>query len=135
MIEILAGLNNKRTLLLGDFLVLVLVTIYGFATHGEIDNLTRMLSTFIPLTFSWFVLAPFFSLYDEILIIRPDQLWRIVVAMMAVIPLAAWLRGLWLQTPILPVFVLVLGGVSLLGMFLWRALYLIIKKYEGQSNG
>lgn len=135
MIEILAALNTKRNLLLGDALVLVLVTISGFATHGDIGNLIRMLTTFIPLTISWFVVAPFFGLFNEALIIQVSQLWRIIFAMMTVVPLAAWLRGMWLQTPILPIFVLVLGSVSILAMLLWRALYLLINKYAGQPHG
>lgn len=135
MIEILAGLKTKRTLILGDALVLVLVTIYGFATHGEIENLIRMLTTLLPLTISWFFLAPFFGLYDETLASQINQLWRVILAMIAVVPLAAWLRGLWLQSSILPIFVLVLGGVSIIAMLLWRALYLVIKKNEGRSHG
>jgi hypothetical protein len=135
MIEMLAGLNTKRTLFLGDTLVLVLVTIYGFATHGEIGNFIRMLTTFIPLTFSWFILAPFFGLYDENLASQISQLWRVILAMIAVVPLAAWLRGLWLQTPILPIFVLVLGVVCIIAMLLWRSLYLGINKYSRQSHG
>lgn len=135
MIEILAGLNNKRILILGDALVLVFVTIYGFATHGELGNLSRMLTTFIPITFSWFIVAPFFGLYDDNYVCQISQLWRVILAMIAVVPLAAWLRGLWLQSPILPIFVLVLGGVSMIMMLLWRAIYQVLNKYLGHSHG
>jgi hypothetical protein len=39
-------------------------------------------------------------------------------------PLAAWMRGVLLgNAPILPVFVVVLGGVSALALLAWRALY------------
>ncbi len=47
---------NKTILILGDTLTLLIVTLIGFATHGEtaISFLPRMLTTFIPLLFHGF---------------------------------------------------------------------------------
>jgi len=51
------------------------------------------------------------------------QLWRPFWAMVLAAPLASWLRAVWLNAPILWLFVLVLGGFSALGILAWRALY------------
>jgi hypothetical protein len=39
-------------------------------------------------------------------------------------PLGAWLRGLWLGSPVLLNFVWVIGGVNALAILVWRSLYL-----------
>jgi ABC-type xylose transport system permease subunit len=54
------------------------------------------------------------------------QLWRVVWAMIIATPLAAFLRGVWLNSAIIPVFVLVLAGVSALGMLAWRGLWALV---------
>ena len=54
------------------------------------------------------------------------QLWRPFWAMVLAAPLASWLRGVWLNAPIMPIFVLVLGGFSALGILAWRAVYALI---------
>jgi ABC-type xylose transport system permease subunit len=41
-------------------------------------------------------------------------------------PMAGWMRGMILNAPILPLFVIILGGVSALGMLVWRGLFAII---------
>lgn len=135
MSTLLRRIYTNRILIFGDTLVILLITISGFATHGEIGNMGRMLTTIIPLFAAWFLISPFFGLFNEKIIYQPNQLWRVILAMFGVIPLAAWLRGLWLNTPILPLFVLVLGGVSSFCMFLWRTLYLVVKIRAGQSHG
>lgn len=118
---------NKRQiiLLLGDILVLALVTVFGFATHGEIgSSSSRMLTTFIPLVVSWLLVAPFFGAYDLNRTADPRQLWRPFYAMVIAGPFAGWLRGVMLRNaPVLPIFVVVLGGISALSLLAWRALF------------
>jgi hypothetical protein len=118
---------NKQQiiLLLGDVIVLALVTLFGFATHGEIgSSAPRMLTTFGPLLVSWLLVAPFFGVYDLQRAANPRQLWRPFYAMVIAGPFAGWLRSLMLgNAPILPVFVVVLGGISALSLLTWRALY------------
>jgi hypothetical protein len=50
-------------------------------------------------------------------------------------PMAAWLRGVLLNSPILPLFVIILGGVSALAILTWRGLYWLfmtrIKRLDG----
>jgi hypothetical protein len=41
-------------------------------------------------------------------------------------PLAAILRGLILNAPIIPIFVVVLAAISAFGMVLWRGIYFFL---------
>ena len=114
-------------LVIGDIIAIALVTGFGFATHGTLGSAgLRLLTTFIPLLIAWFAVAPFLGAYDPQHTLKPSQLWRPFWAMVVAAPLAAWLRGAWLNAPILPVFVLVLGGFSCLGILAWRAVYTLI---------
>jgi hypothetical protein len=135
MHKIYIHILSLRYLLFGDACVLALITISGFATHGEIERVFRMLTTFIPLLVAWFFIAPFFGLFSDEFIKEPSQLWRVLWAMIAVAPFATWLRGLWLNTPILPIFVLVILGVSAPTMFLWRGIYLMLSRRNRQQYG
>lgn len=116
----------KRWLILGDILAIAIVTIIGFATHGEVglSYVPRMLTTFLPLLAGWFITSPWLGLFETEASLRPDQLWRSVLAAILSAPLAATLRGFMLGTSILPIFVLVLAGSFALGMLAWRALAL-----------
>ncbi|MGH9429260.1 MAG: hypothetical protein ACRD2L_23505, partial [Terriglobia bacterium] len=55
-------------------------------------------------------------------------LWRPALAALFAAPLAAVLRGLMLNTPIIPIFAVVLGVTSTLGMVVWRALYFLLNR-------
>ncbi|MCU0487401.1 MAG: DUF3054 domain-containing protein [Anaerolineales bacterium] len=117
--------KNLLILLIIDSLVLAFVTLAGFATHGEAGSAgLRMLTTFIPLLAGWFLIAPFFGVYDLARAGDLRQLWRPFYAMVLGGPFAGWLRGVLLgNAPVLPLFVVVLGGFSALAILAWRALY------------
>jgi len=112
-------------LILGDILAIAIVTIIGFATHGEagVALVPRMLTTFAPLTLGWFLLAPFFGLFNPTIFSNPRQLWRPVLAMVFVGPLAALLRAVLLNTVVIPIFGVVLSGSAGLALLVWRTLY------------
>jgi hypothetical protein len=111
-------------LIAGDVLVLLLVTVFGFATHGELGNAgLRMLTTFVPLVVAWVLVAPHLGAFDLEKSSQPDQLWRPFWAMVLAGPWAAWMRGAWLNAPIIPVFVVVLGGICALALLVWRFLF------------
>lgn len=122
--------RSKYTLIIGDILAIGLVTIIGFATHGETDLsfLSRMAATFIPLLIAWFLLAPRLGLFQDEVIYNARQLWRPALAALFAAPLAAVLRGFMLNAPIIPIFALVLGAVSALGMVVWRVLYFLLNR-------
>lgn len=112
-------------LYVGDILAIALITLLGFATHGEtgVSFLPRLSAIFFPLTISWFLIAPWFGLFQEEITSNPKQLWRIALVILFAVPLAAILRGFILNTPSIPIFVLVLSAALALGMMIWRGLY------------
>ncbi len=116
---------NKPILVLGDILAITFVTFIGFATHGEsgLSFLPRMAAAFFPLVAAWFLLAPWFGLFQDEVILAARQLWRPALAALFAAPLAAVLRGLILNAPIIPVFAVILGVTTALGMVIWRGLY------------
>jgi hypothetical protein len=123
-------MNNQHFLILcfGDIIILALVTFLGFATHGEAGSAgTRMLTTFVPLVLGWLMVAPFLGAYDPQRVKDIRQLWRPFYAMVLAGPIAGWMRGVLLgNAPILPLFVLVLGGTSALALTAWRGLYWLV---------
>ncbi len=115
---------KQRILVVGDIVTLALVTIVGFASHGEAQTAgIRMLTTFIPLVVAWFLIAPHLKSFEMQRTDDFNQLWRPFWAMVLAGPLAAWLRGVLLGTPIQPIFVVVIGGISALALLVWRGLF------------
>lgn len=123
-----AFLNYMSTslLILGDLLTIAVITVIGFATHGEAGTsfLPRMAATFVPLAVGWFALAPALGLFEAARVRNARQLWRPALAAFFAAQLAVILRGLWLNAAVLPLFGLVLGATSALGMFAWRGIWM-----------
>jgi hypothetical protein len=121
---------KKNLLILGDILAILLVTIIGFATHSELGTsfAARMAAAFFPLTIAWFLLAPFFGLFQNEVITNPKQLWRPILAMLFAGPFAAVLRGFLLNAPVIPIFAVVLSATSAFGMVVWRGIYLFLNR-------
>lgn len=124
-------MENRRALLwviIGDVAAVLLISIVGFLTHyGEITG-WRWLTTFFPVLAAWIVFAPWVGVYRADGIEDPRQAWRAGLAAFLSAPFAAWLRGALLNSPILPVFVLVLGLTNALGFLLWRLLVSLFLK-------
>ena len=127
---------KKGLLILGDLLAIALITFIGFATHGEtgLSFLPRMGAFFFSLVVSWFLLAPALGLFREEIVANPRQLWRPVLAMSFAAPFAALLRGLILNSPVIPIFGVVLILTSGLGMLVWRAIYLFLNARRGEDS-
>ena len=123
-------------ILVGDALTLAIVTLFGFASHGTLDTAgSRMLTTFLPLMVAWLLVAPHLRVFDAELAVDAPQLWRPFWAMILAAPLAAWLRGAWLDAPILPVFVLVLGGIAALAILVWRGVFWFVVSRVVRQHG
>ncbi len=118
---------NIIILILGDLFAIAIVTFIGFATHGESGSsfLPRMAAIYFPLSIAWFGLAPYTRLFQQETIANPKQLWRPALTAFFVAPLAAVLRGFLLNAPIIPIFAIVLGVTTAVGMVLWRSLYFL----------
>ena len=123
-------MNKKTILIIGDIISLAILTVVGFATHGEtgLSFLPRMGAIFLPMLLGWFVLTAWFGLFDEQVITDPKNLWRIILAMLFIAPLAATLRAAWLGAAMLPLFPLILGSSNAFGMMLWRWVYIFIAR-------
>ena len=123
-------------LLIGDMLTLALITLFGFASHGTTETAgPRMLATYIPLVVAWLLVAPYLGVFQDDKTRSWKDLWRPFWAMVLAAPLAAWIRGAWLNAPILPIFVVVLGGISALGLLAWRTLNWMWRNRAGRSHG
>lgn len=130
------AIRRVLPLILGDGLAIGLVTLVGFASHNTLDTASaRMLSTFLPLLVAWLLAAPLVDLYELQIARELRQLWRPLWAMVFAAPLAALLRGVWLGSPVLPVFVFILGGVSAVGLTIWRGIYAAAASRLRQSHG
>jgi hypothetical protein len=91
-----------------------------------------MAAAFFPLTIAWFLLAPWLGLFQPEVTSNPRQLWRPVLAMLFAAPLAAILRGLILNAPIIPVFAVVLASTSAFGMMVWRFIYFLLSREKNK---
>jgi hypothetical protein len=127
-------MNKKTTLILGDILAIAILTVIGFATHGEVglSFLTRMGITFFPMLISWFLAATWVDLFDERVISNPQLFWRIVLAMLFAAPLAVVIRAALLHSAAQPLFVLILGSVNALGMLVWRGIFFLVARKMGK---
>lgn len=118
-------MNRRVLLILGDILALAVITLIGFANHNELRLFPfyRMLASFLPLVAGWFLIAPWLRLFTPEITSNPRQLWRPVLAMLLAAPLAGLLRALMLNSVVIPLFVLILGGSAALGMLVWRSIW------------
>jgi hypothetical protein len=116
---------NRFILILGDMLAIAVLTLIGFATHGEteLDFLPRMAAFFFPLSVAWFLLAPALGLFRREITSNARELWRPAFVMIFAAPLAAILRGFLLNAPVLPIFAAVLAATSAAGMVIWRLIW------------
>lgn len=121
-------MKSKKLLVLGDILAIADLTIIGFVIHGETEAsyLPRMAAAYFPVLIAWFLITPWFGLFEEPVITNPKNLWRVALAVLLAAPFAAVLRSALLNTSVPPLFVLILGGSNALGMMLWRWIYILI---------
>jgi len=111
-------------LMFGDLLSLGVVIFFGFITHGTLDTAgTRVLPNLIPVVVSWLIFLPPFKAFDLEITREWKQLWRPFWAMVLAGPFAALLRGVWLNHAIVPLFVVVFGGICALSLLAWRFLF------------
>jgi hypothetical protein len=127
--------SSSLLLWMGDIGAYGVVTLIGFLSHGTIQSVqpVRVLATFLPFYVSWIV----FALWGGVFYSPGTTPWRWVlfsgIAAGLSAPLGATLRGFWLGSPVLPIFVLVMAGVSALGVMLWRLAYLrVIRPSPGE---
>ncbi|MFN8383309.1 MAG: DUF3054 domain-containing protein [Anaerolineales bacterium] len=125
-------MKKKNILIIGDVISLIILVTIGFATHGEqgVSFLPRMAAVFFPTVVAWFVLAPWFGLFDQQVIKEFKVFWRIPFAVLFAVPLALVVRGFILNTPVVPLFAAVFTTTTSLGLLVWRTIYKSIFKTE-----
>src|SRR5258708_2404313 len=115
-------MKGRGILVLGDVIAISAVTLFGLGSQGELSVIffPRFAAAFLPLSFSWLVLAPWIGLFDPAVVSRWGQLWRPTLGMIFAGPLAVLLRGLILNAPIVPIFAVVLSAGCAAGLTMWR---------------
>lgn len=123
------------SLVTGDAISLAIVTLVGFAAHGEFSlaAIPHMAASWIPLCIGWFLLAPSLGLFKEAVSRAAVELWRPAFVMLFAGPLAALLRGMVLASPVQPSFAVILSLTAALALTAWRAVWLSLRGSRGVS--
>lgn len=119
--------------MLGDAVVLALITLAGLGTHDSLSEVgARFLPNFVPALLAWLFIAWPLGVFHENNLKDWQHLWRPFWAMLLSAPISAFLRSLWLGNPaIIIVFVMVLGGLGAVVITLWRAIvWFFIRRRE-----
>jgi hypothetical protein len=118
----LQNIRSVRIALIGDVGVYLLATILGFLSHsGETESsFGRMAATFFPFLLSWIFIAPWLGAYDPVKMMDPNSVWHSALASLYAAPIGAFVRSLLLNSPTLPLFVIIMGGVTTGLIILWR---------------
>jgi len=115
--------NISNTLILGDFLIFMVVTLIGFVNHNSQFDLIRVLANWLPLCLAWGMAASIVGLWNEHQLPLQKSWWRLIWAIILAVPLAVVIRGFILNTPTIGIFVLVMIAFSTLGIFIWRLIW------------
>jgi FlaA1/EpsC-like NDP-sugar epimerase len=113
----------QRTVIAGDVVVLVLLTVAGFAAHVTLDALGRMVVTTAAALLAWGAVAPFMGIYSEAVIADPRAVWRVGWAWLLAAPLATFLRGVALDRDIPWQFILVTILLNGFALVAWRVVH------------
>ncbi len=116
----LADRSLLRWVILGDIVVLTVITVLGFATHHTLDAYWRMFVTVLVTLIAWGVVAPWFDAYSTTTLTRLSSIWKILLATVVATPLAAFLRGWFLGIDVSSTFILTGIAFNGLAMMIWR---------------
>jgi hypothetical protein len=109
-----------RWAIIGDVVILIAMTVFGFLTHSTLDETWRLFVTTLGVLVSWALVAPWFDAFSEATLTRPSAVWKIALAATIASPFAAFLRGLTLGVGISAAFVLVLIATNGSALVIWR---------------
>jgi len=123
-------------LLIDDAIAILVVTLLGLGFHQpDAVFWDRLASTFIPFYVSWVPAAAALQLYNPGRSGDWAQLWRVPAAVAIAAMPATTLRSLWLGTPLVPVFVLVMGLAVAIGLLVSRGLYILSYGSRWRQHG
>jgi hypothetical protein len=93
----------------------------------------RLHFTLLPFALTWLIIATLLGLYAAPIAANAKQLWRVLLGMLLAAPLASLLRSAWLGTPFIPIFAVIMGATSLLGLLVWRLIYIFVIARKGEA--
>jgi len=124
----LADRSLLRWAILGDAIVLIVITVLGFATHGTLGETWRMLITTIGTLIAWAIVAPWFDAFSTGTLTRPSSIWRVAYAWAVAAPFAGFLRGWFLGIGVSSTFILTAIAINGLALVVWRLAYAAINR-------
>lgn len=117
-----------RWAVVGDVLVLVVLTVVGFSTHSTLDETWRLVVTTLGVLVAWAVVAPWFGVFSTNVLTRPASVWHVAWAWAIAAPVAGFLRAWVLGVGVSATFVLVLIAVNGSVLVIWRAVYAAVRQ-------
>jgi hypothetical protein len=127
----LANRPLLRWAVIGDAIVLVVLTIVGFLTHSTLDETWRLVVTTFGVVSAWALVAPWFGAFSTEVLTRPTAVWRVAWAWAIAAPVAGFLRAWVLGVAVSATFVLVLIAVNGSVLVIWRAAYAAVQQRRG----
>lgn len=117
-------LKYTKIILIGDAIILALMTFYGLASHEVIGGIpARFASTFLPWLLAWLIVGKFADLFNP----RKEKMLRVAgrtfLGMLIASPMAGLFRGIFIGEDIVIIFVVVFGGLSAILITIWRVIF------------
>ena len=117
-----------RWAIIGDAVVLVALTAFGFLTHSTLDETWRLVVTTVGVLVAWAVVAPWFGVFSTEVLTRPTAVWRVAWAWAIAAPVAGFLRAWVLGVGVSATFVLVMIAVNGVVLVIWRAAFATVQQ-------
>jgi len=112
-----------RWAVVGDVVVLIVLTVIGFASHSTLDETWRLLVTTVGVLVAWAIVGPWFGVFSTQVLTRRLAVWKVALAWAIAAPVAGFLRGLVLDLSVSATFILVTIAVNGAALVIWRAAY------------
>lgn len=124
--------RSQLALLFGDILLLTALAIIGFINHSDINGFWESLTNghfwalWVPIVIGWLIVSSLAGVLNLHNATKISQLWRVALVAVIVMPIAVWVRSLFLSNDsIATVFVSVLILLGLATMIIWRLIYVL----------
>lgn len=125
-------------LLVDDGMMVFLVTFIGIRFHQTDPSIfTRLPYTFLPFFAAWVFFAALLQMYDPTIASSWKQLWRVPAAAALAAPTGAAIRSVWLNTPYVPIFAIIMAAALAIGLLLSRSVYILAlgHRWSNSDNG
>lgn len=112
-----------RWAVVGDVVVLIVLTVLGFASHSTLDETWRLLVTTVGVLAAWAIVGPWFGVFSTEVLTRWHAVWKVALAWAIAAPVAGFFRGLVLDLSVSATFILVTIAVNGAALVVWRVAY------------